>query len=536
MEDSEGLPAVERVISRTKDSMTQVTMTLPGGPQVRYNYTGSDLTSVTDLSTSRTWQYTYDTKHNLLTVRSPLEASGNPLVQYDYLFDSNGLIDQVTAKYRQDDGSLGDPVETQFNDLNLPTQVKAYARAGSGNVDQITQFQYDGGTLTVGNLTKITEAFGQPQQQATTLAYPSPNGAYGLPGSATNEVLATSSLTYDNTTGRLLTASSPQNLVVGTNHPDRLESTTTLQYTTDGLPSLVQDPLGHQVGISYNASATNTANLVITTTYNDSTTRTVTLDPMGRVLEAVDERGVKTQWTYNPQGAVKTITRAAGSADQRVTTLSYDDRGDLRWFDPPGGSSGRVSFEYNRYTSSGTLVTPTVYEGQVTRINYADGRSEYFGYNDAGELAWKRKSSGHVITIASRDSQHRVTQISFPAAGGGGAFNVSTVYDEFGRVKSTTDNTGTTNLAYDVLNRVTQVAPPSPQKTLDFSYSPDTVLQRWTTSVTLAGVGTYQYKEDTKGRLYQVQNAFNQVFQQEYDRDGKPTVTTWPNGVTATRT
>jgi YD repeat-containing protein len=148
---------------------------------------------------------------------------------------------------------------------------------------------------------------------------------------------------------------------------------------------------------------------------------------------------------------------------------------------------------------------------------------------------WKRKSSGHVITIATRDAQHRVTQISFPAAGGGGGFSVSTVYDEFGRVKSTTDNTGTTNLAYDVLNRVTQVAPPSPQKTLDFSYSPDVTLQRWTTNVTLAGVGTYQYREDTKGRLYQVQNAFSQLFQQEYDLDGKPTLTTWPNGVTASR-
>src|SRR5439155_16755924 len=113
-DSSEG-GTVERVITRTKDSATQATLTYPGGVAVRYNYTGMDLTSVTDVSTGRTWAYTYDSKHNLLTVRSPLETSGNPLVQYDYLFDSNGLIDQVTAKYRQEDGTLGDPVETQFN-------------------------------------------------------------------------------------------------------------------------------------------------------------------------------------------------------------------------------------------------------------------------------------------------------------------------------------------------------------------------------------------------------------------------------------
>jgi YD repeat-containing protein len=149
---------------------------------VRYNFTGEDLTGVTDLATGRTWSSTYDSKHNLLTVRSPLEqATAEPLVKYEYVYDSAGRIDQVTARYRQDDGTLGDPVETQFNDLALPTQMTAFARPGSGNADQVTQFEYDGGTLTVGNLTKVTEAPGDPLQQATQLFYEGVDGAVGLP-------------------------------------------------------------------------------------------------------------------------------------------------------------------------------------------------------------------------------------------------------------------------------------------------------------------------------------------------------------------
>jgi hypothetical protein len=135
--DPEGIGG-QRLITRVKNSDTRATLTFPGGAATQYDYTGGDLTSTTDLSTGRVWSQTFDSKHNLLTVRTPLEPTGEPLTRYDYLFDTAGRIDQVTARVRQADGTVGDPVEAQFNDLSLPTQVKAYARAGSGLPDQIT--------------------------------------------------------------------------------------------------------------------------------------------------------------------------------------------------------------------------------------------------------------------------------------------------------------------------------------------------------------------------------------------------------------
>jgi len=95
------------VITRVKDSATQATLTYPGSVQVRYTYMlGTDLTSVTDVSTNRTWTSTFDTKHNLTSVRTPLETGVYPLMQYDYTFDSQLRISQVTARYLRDDGQL----------------------------------------------------------------------------------------------------------------------------------------------------------------------------------------------------------------------------------------------------------------------------------------------------------------------------------------------------------------------------------------------------------------------------------------------
>jgi hypothetical protein len=45
---------------------------------------GPDLTSVTDVSTSRTWTSTFDSRHNLTSTRTPLETGTDPLVKWQY--------------------------------------------------------------------------------------------------------------------------------------------------------------------------------------------------------------------------------------------------------------------------------------------------------------------------------------------------------------------------------------------------------------------------------------------------------------------
>ena len=313
----------------------------------------------------------------------------------------------------------------------------------------MTELQYDNGAPIVigqspGNLTKITDAVGSSLAQATSLFYEGQDGTWGLPTKVRNWVGADSVFDYHEHKGWLLSTASPENLLVPVGHGDRNPSVTTLAYEGHGLPIQVQDPMGHIVTVSYNAVSPGSPNLVVTLTFNDSSTRRVTLDGMGRVIQAQDERGVLTKFTYNPRGQVKTVKRAADTADERLTTLSYNDQGDLRYFDPPIGTLGRVSFEYGRYNQDGTL--NGTYEGQVTRITYPDARSEFFGYDTAGELAWKRKGDGRLITL-TRDALHRVTRVDYPDTNGFGLIGDTTVYDEFGRVLRTTDDRGPPILA-----------------------------------------------------------------------------------------
>lgn len=176
-----------------------------------------------------------------------------------------------------------------------------------------------------------------------------------------------------------------------------------------------------------------------------------------------------------------------------------------------------------------------IYMARLTRSTWADGRVETFGYNVAGELEWKQRSDGTFITL-TRDKQHRVKTVTYPTTGGGGSFTVETLYDEFGRAKSTTDNTGTTIFKWDALSRPLQTIPPAPQKTLDYSYQDDSLNNRWSTTINVAGVGWTAYREDSKGRLFQVENnAALQAYTQEYWPDGMLWKKGSPNNVVEER-
>jgi YD repeat-containing protein len=533
-----GAPGGEWVTTRVKNSPTMATLTHPGGAAVEYSYTTEDLTGVRDVSTNRLWSYTFDARHNPLSVRTPLEQGSVPLLEYEYMPANPTQITQLLVREREAaGGTLRDAVQTLFDTRNLPTQVTVYGNPGAGRPHQITKLFYDQNGQAEGNLTAITEAFGiSGQEQTTTLRYDEAiggvnDGDWGLPTSVTNEVGGKTSFDYWDGPGLTKSVTSPLNLVALPTHPDRPASVSQFVYTED-LPSQILDPLGHDVDVLYSAAAAGSPELVITYRTGDNYTRSVRLDGMGRPIEAKDERGVLTQWTYNKLGQVTSVTRAVGLADQAVTLYAYDARADLVAINPPNPDtpvSDVISFDYRRYTQAGVLASPEVYEGQVGKITYADGTFECAGYNNAGELAWQRKPDGTLVTLV-RDDLHRVKEVQYPASGGNPGFSVTSTFDEFGRVISTSDLSGTTAATFDSLNRPVTVTPPLPQKALTYSYSPDTSLQRWTTSVAVAGVGTYQYREDSKGRLTEVVNAFNQTFKTEFDRDGKPTYRQWWHG------
>ena len=262
-----------------------------------------------------------------------------------------------------------------------------------------------------------------------------------------------------------------------------------------GLVKQVTDPMGHSVRYDYALLLLgyhqDIEALQVTATHDDgSYTRLHLLnDGRPRALRHLDN--TLTRWEYYKGGQLKALLRAAGSALEARTSYVYDRRGDLASFDPPGGSTGRVSFSYDRYAfngSSAPVLQAGKYEGQVTRILYPGGAAEYFGYSDlpcqtgeggcdasaplkdTGDLAWHRKRDGS-LTVYRRDPMGRVARVFHSAAPASGsvpgwpAFQVDYAYDGFGRLTSEHHSeTGLTAYLYEpnAIGRLSAVIPPPP--------------------------------------------------------------------------
>jgi hypothetical protein len=69
------------------------------------------------------------------------------------------------------------------------------------------------------------------------------------------------------------------------------------------------------------------------------------------------------------------------------------------------------------------------------------------------------------------------------------------------------------------------------RKGLRRAYFRDTVTTRWSWTSTLSGgTGTWTELEDSKGRVWQVKNAFSQFYNTEFNALGQPLKQTLPSG------
>ena len=167
----------------------------------------------------------------------------------------------------------------------------------------------------------------------------------------------------------------------------------------------------------------------------------------------MDANGIVAKIDYNRAGQPTRVRRAVGTPNERTTLYRHNPQGDLEWFDPPGGSAGRVRFEYCRYDppfwpgQPPQKAEPEIYVGQVTRILHPDGTSEYFGYNGADEAAWSIGRDGELTTL-ERDALHRVFRVNLGDTPGYPGFSVETQWDVLfhsdwiGSSRYLTDGTG----------------------------------------------------------------------------------------------
>ena len=209
---------------------------------------------------------------------------------------------------------------------------------------------------------------------------------------------------------------------------DRNGNTLTITRDQFGAPSQLTEPGGRALSFTVDAVAVGVARLLATT------------DPIGRTvrygysasapfrLETVtDAAGGVTRYTYNPAGAIASITDPRGLT---FLTNEYDAQG--RVLRQTQADGGVWSFVYTGPSGAHTTATVTDPRGHVTihRMDNAGFASETI--DALGQLTrHERDAAGRVI--ATTDTLGRVTRFAYDAAG-----NVTTITDAMGNVRTFT--------------------------------------------------------------------------------------------------
>jgi RHS repeat-associated protein len=272
--------------------------------------------------------------------------------------------------------------------------------------------------------------------------------------------------------------------------PDSSLATTYTYYADDQVASMrTPDPDLTRSGTGYDAQLTSyhydAAGRVDLVTHPDHTETkpsqtNTSYWPTGRVKRTWGTRGYPSEYAYDAQGRVKTLTTwkdFAGSAGAALTTWNYHpQRG---WLSSKVYAGGAPGPSYT-YWPSGRL---------KTRV-WARGITTTYTYNNAGDL-WTVVYSGDA------------------------APTVTTVYDRLGRQKTITDAAGTLTRTYDrgLLDDESYVggllAGRTLTRALETNTGAVTVARPGTLGATALNALTYGY--DTAGRLQTITEASGSV-------------------------
>jgi RHS repeat-associated protein len=424
------------------------TCTLRGAISKTFDSYGNVLTSTDELG--HVTSYTYDSNQNPLTVS--VQSGPGTYATTTYTYNSFGEPLTITDP-------LGNTTTNTYDAHgNL---VSVIAPAPNGNTAaSVTQFAYN----SLGELTQITD----PLSRITKLTYTS--------------------------AGLISTITDPQNNV------------TTYYYDSRGNRTSIVDAMNNTTAFAYDSG-----NRLLTITYpGGTTTTTFTYDYRGRRITMTDQNSKTTTYAYDAADRLTSVT----DPNNNVTNYNYDTENNLLSIED--ANTNTTSFTYDAF-------------GRVTKTTFPSNYFETYAYDAANNLTSKMDRKGQTINYVY-DDMYRLTQKTYPDS-----TSVEYVYDLVGKLLSVTDPTGTYGFAYDNMGRLvgttTQYAFLSGNYTTSYTY--DANSNRLTLTDPQSGVTNYAY--DTLNRLSTLTppTAFSSTgFGFTYDALSRRTQMTRPNGVT----
>ena len=503
---------------------------------VNFTYTGGVLTSVTNPAGKIT-TYTYDLPGRLTQITSPSTPT-IPFVTNTY--DTLGRVaTQANANNGPGNdttwnfffaGSRSEEVDPLgmrhilYNNRRGKTLREIWDPAGLNLVSTST---YDGldrlVTRTAPEGNSVSYTYDVKHNVLTTTATPKAGSGltpltttyayhptFNKPTLITDPRGLKATNTYDATTGNLMSTVADS---------DTLQSTRSFTYDSVGRVKTTTDPVGTVTTFNYDTATERLTSMVadsahpgptpplaLTTLYNHDTT--------GNVTSVTNPRGHATTTTYDSLRRPVTITAPAPFASTVVTTMTYDEDGQLKKIERSNGTTPVIT--QTSYSPSGKPLTVTDARGNVTTFAHdlldrvktvtdAENRVTTTVYDALGRPSQVLNTAIQATPLVQRAYTPNGQLASLTDARG----KITTyAYDGFDRLKTTTYPLGSTEiLTYDadsnILTRKTRTG-----DTISYAY--DTLNRLVTKCLPTASplcpvsLPTVSYTYDLAGRVLSV--------------------------------